>query len=353
MRNLRWGLVALLLTTLLMSGAVHAQEDSLHTVGILTANEPAMQPVFDGFMDGMTEYGYVEDETIQYVYFEPLIRDMDEDTKAEMATTLTDAAVDLFLVTYDWEAKLVHELTGGEVTIVVCFSEDLVGIGLAESLTEPGGNVTGIQNADYQARGLQLLLEIDPDIEQVYFPYTVDDRVSLATLDSLQEIAEVLEVELVAVGVNDLAGALAAIQEIPDEIDAIYLPGDAIILQPSIMLSLIQVSLQLKAGVVIPAAIQVPGVLMGYGPDTYTSGQQASGIADRIFRGAVPGEMPVENTEYLLMVNLQTAQNLGLEVPRSVLRQAAMIVRPGDAVDIEFSDSETDEGAEGEEDSDD
>jgi putative ABC transport system substrate-binding protein len=311
-----------------------------------------MQPVVDGFVEGMTEQGYLEDETVRYVYFDALQPDMDDDSLAEVAATLNDADVDLFLVLFDWEAKLLDDLLDHDVPIVVCFSEDLVGVGLAESLVEPGGNVTGIQNANYHARGLQLLLEIDPEIEQVYYPYNEEGRVSLTTLEALQEIADILEIELVADGVTDVAEVLQAIREMPDDIDAIYVPGDAMMLQPQVMLALIQASLRLKAGVVIPAAVPVPGILMGYGPDTFANGQQAAGIVDRIFRGAVPGEMPVEISEYFLMVNLQTAENLGLAVPRSILRQAETIVRPGDSVDIGVPDDAPDNDTEGEADED-
>ena len=69
---------------------------------------------------------------------------------------------------------------------------------------------------------------------------------------------------------------------------------------------------------------------MGYGPDPFTGGQQAAGIVDRILRGADPSELPVETAEYFLMINLETAMMIELEVPRGVLRQADLIARPGD-----------------------
>lgn len=340
MRYLRPAFLALLVVTLILSGAVYAQDGAPYTIGILLTNELDLLPAYDGFLEAMVELGYVEDESVRYVYFDALTHpDVDEAAVAELAAQLEDAAVDLLLVSVDWDAEVVDELTD-DIPIVVCFSEDLVGVGLAESLTEPGGNVTGIHNADYHARGLQILLEINPAIAKVYFPYTDGRRESLAILDSLLAMAEDLEIELVAEGVADET-IFQQVSNMPDDIDAIYLPPDPFTLRTDVFLVILQGSIQRKAALVIPAAVPSPGVLMGYGPDTFVNGRQAAGIVDRILRGADPGLMPLENAELFLMVNLQSAAFLGLEVPRSVLRQAEMIFRPGDLDDFELPGAAT------------
>jgi putative ABC transport system substrate-binding protein len=251
------------------------------------------------------------------------------------------------LVASDLEALLLSEMID-DVPIVVCFSEDLVGAGLAQSLTQPGGNVTGIRTADYHARGLEILLEIDPTIEKVFLPYTSTRRESLAILESLQELADVLEIELVAAEIGDTEeDVIAMIRDIPEDIDGVYLPPERAIIQPEMFLLWLQTSVRLNAALAVPAAIPIPGVLMGYGPDTFVLGKQAAGMVDRILRGADPADTPVESAEYFLMVNLQTAENLGLTVPRSILRQAETIVRPGDLEDLEELEAETEEESAG------
>lgn len=346
MRILKRAVFAALIVTLITVGTVHAQEGEHYTVGIIRSSEVAVQPAYDGFLERMEELGYLEDETVTYIHLDSLPQELDDETIEDARAALNGVSVDLFLVGTDWEAQVLSQLVDSDTSIVVCISQDLVSLGLVETLNEPGGNVTGIQNADYHARGLQLLVEIDPTIEQVFFPYALEGRESLAILDTLQDLAGILEIELVAVGVNNVVEAIEAIQTMSAEIDAIYLPSDPTIIQPQVMLSLIPVSRRIQAGVALPAAVPVPGVLMGYGPDPFSNGQQAALMVDRILHGADPAAMPVENADYFLMVNLQTAQNLGLEVPRTVLRQATTIIRPGDSPGLDLTGDETTEETE-------
>lgn len=347
MSNLGRGLLALLVATLILSGAVQAQDDSQHMIGIVLSDEYSVQSAFDGFVEGMAELGYVEGETVGYVYFDAFPAEIDEATAAELTTTLNEVAVDLFVVAADRDALRVNQFVDHNPPIVVCFSLDAVGQGLAESLTEPGGNVTGIQNANYHARALQLLLEIDPTIQSVFFPYPTEVPESQLILQSLEEMAEVLEIDLVDTGILNAEEMTEAIQDLSEDMDAIYLPPDSTVIAPQTFFLLVQKAVQLQTRLAIPAAVPLPGVLMGYGPDTFVSGLQASGIVDRILRGADPATLPLENADYFLMVNLQTAQNLDLEVPRSVLRQAEIIIRPGDTVEMDLPDSERDGESEG------
>lgn len=84
------------------------------------------------------------------------------------------------------------------------------------------------------------------------------------------------------------------------------------------------------------ALIILQGYVMGYGPSYNETGRQAAQVIDRILRGASPADLPVQIAENYLMINLEAAEAIGLEIPESILRQADVIVRPGD-----FDTSET------------
>jgi ABC-type uncharacterized transport system substrate-binding protein len=79
-------------------------------------------------------------------------------------------------------------------------------------------------------------------------------------------------------------------------------------------------------------AAPIPGYVIDYGPDFTKVARQSATIADRFIRGANAGELPILTAENGLIVNLQVAESMNVEIPESVLRQADLIVRPGDEI---------------------
>jgi hypothetical protein len=94
--------------------------------------------------------------------------------------------------------------------------------------------------------------------------------------------------------------------------------------------AIIAKSLELKAGIAGVTNQPTIGYAVGYGPDLSLSDRQAARTIDRILRGADPAELPVQIAENLLTINLEASDAIALEVPVGVLRQANLIVRPGD-----------------------
>lgn len=333
MKTLRQGLLTLLIVVLTLSGAVQAQNDDTFTIGVFNVTT-RLEPVVEGFFEGMSELGYIEGEDVQYLY-EGTLEEMTSEEQVAVAQALIDAQVDLILTVSTYDAEMFMEMTA-EIPVVFCLAIDPVGAGLVESLTRPGGNITGIDVGDYHQRQLQLLVEIDPAIELVYYPYNPASTNADAILVSLEEMADSLEVEFVSREFTDVEGAAEAYDEIPEEVDAILVSADPEYADLQIGLRVMAVANRHRLPVSIPTAMAVPGLLMGYGPDIFDAGIQVAGMVDRILRGADPAELPVENAEYFLLVNLEAAEAIGLEVPRRVLRQANLIIRPGDMDDIDL-----------------
>lgn len=313
----------------LVAGSIQAQDDDVATVGIV-AFQPMYQQMIDSFIEAMAGLGYVVGENITYVY-EGFPGD-DLEIQRETAQMIIDAEVDVILAVNEQEAVLVRELTD-TVPIVFGMSNDPVTVGLVEDLTEPGGNATGIVVLPgITGRRLQLLWEICPTLERIYVPLTAENTTGEAQLAELAMIAEPLEIELVVEEIGDMESLLEAIATLPEDIDAIFLlSGDRLSQRAS--LPWFGASVRHRAGLSIEVYGRVPGVLMGYGPSTLGNTRQAARMVNQILNGADPAQIPVQNAESALMINLEVAHGLGIDIPRAALRQAELIIRAGDIDD--------------------
>ena len=326
MKQIRTVLVTTLIIVLALSGTVNAQNADPFTVGIVAFRED-YAVMIESFIQGMTDLGYVEGENISYLYGGTA--EIDSDLQRALAQAVVDAGVDLIFVPDEPEAIVVHELTD-VIPVVFAMAGDPIGSGLVVDLTRPGGNFTGVAMlSGFTGRRLQLLKEVDPTIARVYIPYVLDNPTGDSQLAEMEDIAESLEIELVVGEIGDREGMMAAIAALPEDIDAIFFfSGER--LSQSAYPQWFAASMRLRAGLAIPIYGRIPGVLMGYGPDVKANAAQTAQMADLILRGADPAEVPVQNAESSLMINLQMAEMLSIEVPRGALRQAGMIMRSGD-----------------------
>lgn len=327
-----------------VSGAAYAQDDGeSHTIGIIVLNSQLESTAYtfltemaelgyieddiDNLLAELAETGYVEQEKDTFIYDMQLAEDVER--LPEVIQSMIDAEVDVIFTPTQQEAVFVKTLND-EVPIVFGIGADPVGVGLVESLTEPGGNVTGIAAVGYNGRRMQLLAEIDPTIERVYYAYDPTKSASVNALEEIEVVAESLDIEIVAQETRNLEDVLEAIENIPEDIDAIFISTDVMMYDPLAWSGWVTASMRLKAGISIAAYADFPGILMGYGPDITANAAQAARLVDQILRGADPADIPVENAEYALIINLETAMALEIDIPRGVLRQADAIVRPDD-----------------------
>jgi putative ABC transport system substrate-binding protein len=335
MKYIRVALIIIGTVLFLVSGIALAQDDESVTVGIVAFREDYVVMI-DSFVQRMAELGYVEGENI--TYFRGGTAETDTEMQHAIVQEVVEAGVDLIFVPNEPEAVVVHEFTD-TIPTVFAMAGDPVGSGLVDDLTRPGRNFTGVAMlSGFTARRLQLLKEVDPTVEQVYIPYVLDNLTGESQLAEMEEIAEALGIELVVGEIADREGMLEAIATLPEDIDAIFFfSGEQ--LSQSTYPQWFAASVRLRAGLCIPIYGRIPGVLMGYGPDVLVNATLAADIADLILRGADPADVPVQNAESALMVNLQMAQGLGIEVPRAALRQAGIIMRAGDEDEPEETES--------------
>ncbi len=318
----RWTiiLVGVVVVSLLLSGC--GAGPKTYTIGMVN-HAPSMVPVFEGFKAGMAELGYVEGKNVTYVSHGVL--GTDSKKIADDIKSLLDQKVDL-LVTVGSPTTLPAEkaVEGTKTPIVFAPVIYPVDAGVVKSISRPGGSATGVQSGNTIAKALEWLLKVAPGIKKVYVPYSPKDQVSVLSVETLQEAAPQLGVELVLAEVGTPDELMAAVDTLPKDVQGVFLVT-APTLDPRLG-EFAQAAAQ--HGLAVGAYSHVEDTaLVTYTSDTFLIGKQAARMADQVLRGVAPADLPVETAEYFLTINLKTAKTLKLDVPDDILRQAKTLIR--------------------------
>ena len=315
---------------LLNFGYVHAQENNQQFVVALTSF--FIDPQY--FKDEMAQLGYVEGENIRYLTFS--FADMNENTTPEefmneynrQLQVMIDARADVFVTNTDTDAINLKPMVG-DTPIVFARSDDPVATGAVADLVTPGGSITGIITNRPHERRLQILKEIKPSTDMVYYLYSPFTLEAETVLQQVQVVANELDIQLIPVQTLDATTAIDALKNMPEGVDWIfmtpYVPFDF-----TFYAELQTTSVTYGVGIAAVIDDLSPMYLMGYGPNIEATDRQSARIVARILRGASPAELPVEIAENYLTINLEMAGMIELEIPLGILRQANRIVRPGD-----------------------
>lgn len=198
---------------------------------------------------------------------------------------------------------------------------DPVAAGFVSSLVRPGGNVTGLANFGASVSGdrLRLLKEIAPGVERALLLYESDYPMTEPLLRAAEDAATSLGIELTKGGVRDVAELERAVATFGREGNA----GLAIVQGPFTTAArqrLVALAAEHRLPAVYPLAAFVEvGGLVSHGVNVPRMWESAGEYIDRILRGTRPSEIPIEEpTEPEIILNLQTAQMLGLEIPNSL-----------------------------------
>ena len=314
------------LPALLLFAACAAQAQPAHRVyriGVLNEAWAANHPTVEGFKEGMRELGFVEGRDVAYELHFTGGKPGATDAAAE---TLVKAGVDL-IFTSNEPATLAAKKATLRIPIVFTLVGDPIATGVVDSIVRPGANVTGISSraAELTPKRLEILKKMAPKLRRVWLVFHSGDVTNAAALTTLRDAARRLELDLLLRTVNDPDELTQVLKEIK--------PGDAV-LAPSvdtldIPAMIFEAASSAKVPAVFPSALWVShGALVSYGPDFRAQGAQAARLVAKILRGTQPRDLPVEGADKIdLAVNLNTARQLGLEVPRTMLYRADLIQR--------------------------
>jgi ABC-type uncharacterized transport system substrate-binding protein len=326
--NRRTFVSSLVLTLLAAPLAAGAQQPAqVPRIGLLSSFFPSDTARWhEAFRQGLRDLGWVEGKNISIEY---RIAEGRIDRLPDLAADLVRVKVDIIVAATTPESLAAKPATRA-IPIVMASVGDPVAAGLAESLARPGGNITGLGDLDTElsAKRLELLKETVPHLARVAVLWNSADGGMTLRSRAIQGAARTLGVTARPLAVQepeDFDQAFAAmIQERPD---ALLVVTD--LLTMSHRKRIIEFTAQHR----VPAMYEVRGFvdaggLISYGPNFDDSERRAAAYVDRILRGARPGELPVEQpTRFELVVNLKTANALGLAVPQSLLIRADQVLR--------------------------
>jgi len=316
-----WLITAILLV--LTHRAEAQQPKKVPRIGILKTGVPSDINVA-AFRQGLRDLGYIEGQNI---IFEYRWADRDEHLP-DLAAELVRLRVDV-IVTGASEAFAAKESTK-TIPIVLGTSQAPVETGLVASLAHPGGNITGTSMfaPELWPKRLELTKETIPKLSRIAMLWNRSSPAMALSARGTQEAAKPMGIAVQDRGAQDR-----------QELDGVF--GELKKDRPDALLTMIDpfTNLHLRAIVDFTNNIRLPAIyderrfveaggLMSYGPHVTELWRRSATFVDKILKGAKPGELPVEQpTKFEFIINLKTAQQIGLTIPPNVLVRVDRVIR--------------------------
>jgi len=234
------------------------------------------------------------------------------------------------LVTYGVPGGLAAKKATNTIPIVDALMNDPVREGLAASLAQPGGNLTGLATGwteGFSGKWLELLQETSPQLSSVAVVLNPNNRYNQVLAEDIKAVASSRALKLHFVEVRSPEALDRALSQARRKAKGVIVLGEPFTLKdPSRVIALLAKH-QVCAIYTNREFIEAGG-LMVYGPDFRIMFRRAADYVDKILRGAKPADLPIEQpTQYKLVVNLKTAKALGITIPESILLRADEVIR--------------------------
>ena len=324
------GVLSILFVVALLAFAVRAgaqQPKKVPRIGFLSAGDADFRS--ETIRRALRELGYIEGQNIAFEYRYAAGK---RDRFSELAADLVRLNVDIIVVVGG--NRIIPAAKNATKTIPIVMTGaglDPVGAGFVESLARPGGNVTGITNLGTELGGkrLELLKEAVPKLARVAVLYDP------ANPSSVLSVKEVLPVAARDLGltvrsweVRDTGGferVFTALNK--DRPDGLYVLGGALLIGNDKRTTGFALKSRLPSVYNNREAVDAGG-LMYYGADEPYIYRRVAYYVDKILKGAKPADLPVEQpTKFELVINLKTANQIGLTIPHKVLGRADKVIK--------------------------
>ena len=305
------------------------QAGKLHRIGFLqrrvapTSTNP--DPLGDAFLQGMRELGYVQNKNIQIEHRYAAGR---SERLPGLVAELLRLEVDVIVVASTQAIRAARKATN-TIPIVIITQVDPVAEGLVDSLSRPGGNITGITRLTHELSGkrLELFKNAVPRLSRVgILNGGTDFRENMRDYEAA---ARALKIVLHSL---DLHGPKPHFEETfqaaaKGGIDGIIVSRDALTASYSKIIGELSIKYRLPSMNEDSPYVEAGG-LMSYAANDGEQFRRAAAYVDRILKGAKPAELPIEQpTNFELVINLKTAKQIGLKIPPNVLARADKVIR--------------------------
>ena len=275
------------------------------------------------FQRGLRDLGYVEGQNVELEF---RWAEGNYSRLPALVTELLGLHVDV-LVTHGTPGTLAAKQATTTTPIVMVTSGDAVATGIVQSLSHPGGNITGstILNPELVTKRLELAKEAVPTVAKIGFLFNSDNSSDRGLVETAEQTVEALKLKIVRLPARNSDDIAATFSQLRGQLDALTVTEDGVF----------QSNAQLIAG--LSREIRLPafgfteltdaGGFMGYGVNLLAFFRRAAVFVDKIIKGTKPADIPVEQpTEFDVSINLKTAKALGLTVSATLLARAAKVI---------------------------
>jgi putative tryptophan/tyrosine transport system substrate-binding protein len=307
--------------------AVRAQQKAMPVIGFLSSSSPGPSaPFLSTFHQGLSETGYVEGQNLAIEY---RWAEFQYDRLPALAADLVTRKVEVIATNGDPRAVLAAKIATPTIPIVFNAISDPVSFGLIASLARPGGNLTGVSPmmTELMPKRLELLSELVPQAGVIALLIDPNNVSGERRIRDTQEAARAKGIELPILKasteseIDDALGSLAQLR------------AGALVVDPDPFFGTRREQIvALASRRAVPAIyawrdFAAAGGLISYGANIPSVYYQGGILVGKILKGAKPADLPVQQpTRFELVINLKTAETLGLTVPPSILVRATEVI---------------------------
>jgi putative ABC transport system substrate-binding protein len=295
-----------------------------HRIGFLGgASASGYVSLVEAFVQGLRAHGYVDGQNLAIEY---RWADGKYDRLAALATELVGLKVEL-IVTQGTPAAVAAKRATSTIPVVMAIVGNPVESGIVASYARPGGNVTGSSFFfdDLNAKRLELMKLAIPSLGRAGILINPDNPAMVSVVRAVEERAQALKVTLEVLGVrrlDDLDGTFRLAQKQIEGLtvveDGLFLANPERLAEPATRHRVPSIGFEEYCEA---------GGLLGYGVDFPHIWRQSASLVDKIFNGAKPADLPIQQaTQFRLVVNLRTAKALGLTLSHEVLARADRVI---------------------------
>ena len=321
--RVRWAIGIILALTFT---TIEAQPIPKAKIGFLMSGSGSSARL-GAFRREFLQLGYVEGRNVT---FESRAANFDYDRLPALAAELVKLKVDVIVTPGANDTRAAKNVTTTIPIVFLGTVSDPVSLGLIESLSKPGGNVTGFTSIGSVLAGkrLELLTEVIPKLSRVAMLWNPQNTGSAQVWKESQLAAKELRLQLQSLEVNSTDKFESAFKDaIKTQTGALIMTGGGLISTNHKLI--VDLAAKNRLPVIFNSKGEVvSGGLMSYGHDEIEPFRRPAVMVDKILKGAKPSDLPVEQpTKFELVINLKAAKQIDLTIPPHLLARADKIIK--------------------------
>jgi putative tryptophan/tyrosine transport system substrate-binding protein len=280
---------------------------------------------YGAFAQGMRKLGYVEGDNLAIMY---RFAEGKAERLSNLVAELLELKPDVLVVAGTPAVRAAQEATTS-IPIVMATTNDPIGSGFVEGLARPGGNITGLSNlsTDLSPKLMEMLRSIAPKLSRVAILVNPTNQSHAPVVASLRAAAQGVNLEIGTVEAatpQEIESAFSSMNQ--QSAGAIIVAADAFFIQQGPQIADLARKHRMPSMFSFREQVDAGG-LMSYGQHLADNFRRAATYVNKIFKGAKPADLPVEqSTKLELVINLRTARALGLTIPPELLVLATEVI---------------------------